>query len=83
MLRFMRLQQFNTRIPKYLFGATTPHKTGDFGPFIANDVGLIEPYGKLPVIVCFFNAHHRGIWAQLEDAVARMSEKVWDYALQL
>jgi beta-lactamase class A len=76
-LRIMRLQQFNTRIPKYLFGATTPHKTGDFGPFIANDVGLIEPYNKPPAIVCFFNAHHRGIWAHLEDAVARMSEKVW------
>ncbi|MBI5877676.1 MAG: serine hydrolase [Chloroflexi bacterium] len=83
MLRFMRLQQFTSRIPKYLFGAGTPHKTGDFGPFIANDVGLIEPYGKPPVIVCFFNARHRGIWANLEEAVARMSEKVWEYALAL
>lgn len=81
MMRMLRLQQFSTRIPKYLFGASVPHKTGDFGPFIANDVGLIEPYGKPPVIVCFFNAHHRGIWANLEDAVARMSEKVWAYAV--
>jgi hypothetical protein len=39
--------------------------------------------GKPPVIVCFFNARHRGIWANLEDAVARMSEKVWEYALTL
>jgi beta-lactamase class A len=40
---------------------------------------------KIPIITCFFNAHHRGIWAHLEDAVARMSEKVWDAqcALQL
>ena len=82
MLRILRLQQFNTRIPKYLFGTTTPHKTGDFGPFIANDVGFIEPYQRTPVLVCFFNRHHRGIWANLEDAVARMSEKVWEYALR-
>ncbi len=81
LLRILRLQQFNTRIPKYLFGATTPHKTGDFGPFVANDVGLIESYQHEPVIVCFFNRRHRGIWANLEDAVARMSEKVWEYAL--
>ena len=83
MLRMLRLQQFTSRIPKYLFGAGVPHKTGDFGPFIANDVGLIEPAGAAPVIVCFFNRHHRGIWANLEDAVARMSEKVWEYALTL
>jgi len=82
MLRILRLQQFGTRIPKYLFAATAPHKTGDFGPFIANDVGLIEPYQHSRVIVCFFNRHHLGIWANLEDAVARMSEKVWEYALQ-
>ena len=82
MLSILRLQQFSTRIPKYLFGAVTAHKTGDFGPFVANDVGFIEPYQRTPVIVCFFSRHHRGIWANLEDAVARMSEKVWEYALQ-
>ncbi|MBI3734854.1 MAG: serine hydrolase [Chloroflexi bacterium] len=83
MLRILGLQQFTSRIPKYLFGAVTPHKTGDFGPFIANDVGLIQPYGRPPVVLCFFNRRHRGIWAHLEDAVARMSEKVWEYAVSV
>jgi beta-lactamase class A len=81
--RILRLQQFRTRIPKYLFAASVAHKTGDFEPFIANDVGVIEPFGRSPVIVCFFSAHHRGIWANLEDAIARMSEKVWEYSLSL
>jgi len=81
--RILRLQQFKTRIPKYLFGATTAHKTGDFEPFIANDVGVIEPFGKSPVVVCLFSAHHRGIWANLEDAIARISEKVWEYGLSI
>lgn len=78
MLRILRAQQMNTRIPKYLTGATTPHKTGDFPPFIANDVGWIEtPQAR--VVVVFFTAHHRGIYANLEDAVARASEQVWTY----
>ncbi len=78
MLRIMRAQQMNTRIPKYLAGASTPHKTGDFPPYIANDVGLIET-SRARVVVVFFSAHHRGIYANLEDAIARMSEQVWSY----
>jgi beta-lactamase class A len=81
MLRILGLQQFRTRLPKYLFGASVAHKTGDFDPFIANDVGIIQPFGRPPIVACFFTARHRGIWANLEDAIARMSEKVHDYAL--
>jgi len=76
MLRILRQQQMNTRIPKYLTGVGTPHKTGDFPPYIANDVGLIESQQSRTVVV-FFSAHHRGIYANLEDAIARMSEQVW------
>jgi beta-lactamase class A len=78
MLRIMRLQQMNTRIPKYLAGTATPHKTGDFPPHIANDVGLLET-PNAHVVVVFFSAHHRGIYAELEDAIARMSQEVWAY----
>lgn len=79
MLRLMGMQQMRTRIPKYIEDdANTPHKTGDFPPYIANDVGLIEtPAGR--VVVVFFSAHHRGFYSELEDAIARMSEQVWDY----
>jgi Beta-lactamase class A len=79
MLRIMGLQQMSSRIPKYIEdNASTPHKTGDFPPYIANDVGLIEtPAGR--VVVVFFTAHHRGFYTELEDAIARMSEQVWDY----
>lgn len=76
MLRILRQQQMNTRIPKYLAGAGTPHKTGDFPPYIANDVGLIESR-QSRTVVAFFSAHHRGIYAGLEDAIARMSEQTW------
>jgi beta-lactamase class A len=79
MLRMMGQQQFRTRIPRFMMDdANTPHKTGDFPPFIANDVGLIEtPAGR--VVVVFFSAHHRGFYGELEDAIGRMSEQVWAY----
>jgi len=78
MLRLMRMQQMRTRIPKYLDDVSAPHKTGDFPPYIANDVGLIETENGR-VVVVFFSAHHRGLYSELEDAVARMSEQVWAY----
>ena len=78
-LHLMSMQQMRTRIPKYIEDdANTPHKTGDFPPYIANDVGFIEtPAGR--VVVVFFSAHHRGFYSELEDAIARMSEQVWAY----
>src|SRR5437764_5567842 len=42
MLHIMGRQQFRSRIPKYLWDVQSPHKTGDFPPHIANDVGFIE-----------------------------------------
>jgi hypothetical protein len=78
MMRMMRQQQMRTRIPKYLDNVSSPHKTGDFPPYIANDVGFLETdTGR--VVVVFFSAHHRGYYSELEDAIARMSEQVWAY----
>jgi beta-lactamase class A len=79
MLRMMAQQQMRTRIPRFMSDdVETPHKTGDFPPYIANDVGLIEtPSAR--VVVVFFSAHHRGYYQELEDAIGRMSEQVWAY----
>ncbi len=79
-LETLRLQQHRSRIPRYLIGARCAHKTGDFEPFIANDVGIIEPTGAEPAIVVFLNGGHSGIWENLEEAVARMAEQVWLHA---
>ena len=70
-----------TRLPKYLPEAKVAHKTGDFGPFIANDVGVIESRNLAPIIICVMMAGHRGIWENLEDTVARIAEKVWEYGI--
>jgi hypothetical protein len=45
--------------------------------YIAHDVGLNEtPSAR---VVMFFSAHHRGYYSELEDAIGRMSEQVWEY----
>jgi len=73
--------------PAALFRAGYPedarvaHKTGDFNPFIANDVGVIESRAAAPIIISVLVAGHRGLWENLEDTIARMAEKIWEYGV--
>ena len=78
MLTMMRGQVYSTRLPKYLAGARLPHKTGDFLPYIGNDVGLIEMPGKT-IVISVFTAHHYGVGTYLEDAIGRIAEQVANY----
>jgi beta-lactamase class A len=80
-LAILRGQQLRSRIPRYLAGARCAHKTGDFDPFIANDVGVVDAGGVAPVVMVFLNARHFGLWANLEEAVARMAQLAWRQAV--
>jgi beta-lactamase class A len=53
MLRIMRGQLYRTRIPRYVSGYTIPHKTGDFLPYVGDDVGMLEAPGRTIVISVF------------------------------
>jgi beta-lactamase class A len=81
MRRILHAQISRSRLPKYLPEAKVAHKTGDFGPFIANDVGVIESRDMPPIVICVMMAGHRGNWENLEDTVARIAEKVWEYGI--
>ncbi len=78
MMAMLRGQVSATRLPKYVTGFRIPHKTGDFLPYIANDVGVFESKER-NIVVCVFTAKHEGIGAQLEDAIARIGELVANY----
>jgi beta-lactamase class A len=78
MLQIMRRQVYSSRLPKYVTGFQVPHKTGDFPPFVANDVGILES-PRFHVIICVFDARHDGIGPNLEDAVARIAEQVANF----
>ncbi len=81
MRAMLRNQISRTRLPKYLPEVKVAHKTGDFDPFIANDVGVIESRNLAPIIICVMMAGHRGNWENLEDTIARIAEKVWEYGV--
>lgn len=78
MLQIMRGQISRTRIPRYLSGYRIPHKTGDFLPYIGNDVGVLEAEGRT-IVLCIFTANHFGSGERLEEAIGRIAEKVADY----
>jgi beta-lactamase class A len=78
MLQILRRQVYSSRLPKYVTGFRVPHKTGDVLPYIGNDVGILESPDR-HVVISIFTAHHNGVGASLEDAIARIAEQVADY----
>jgi beta-lactamase class A len=79
MLTIMRRQVYRTRLPRYLgYTYAIPHKTGDFPPYIANDVGIIE-LPDVPVVMCVFNGDYNGRYDVLENAIGLMALDVRNY----
>jgi beta-lactamase class A len=78
MLQIMRGQVYRSRIPRFLSGWRIPHKTGDFLPYIGNDVGVLEAPGRT-VILSVFTANHFGSGEALEEAIGRVAEQVGAY----
>jgi beta-lactamase class A len=78
MLQIMRGQVYSSRLPKYVTGFRVPHKTGDFLPYIGNDVGILESANR-HIVISVFTARHNGIGPNLEDAIARIAEQVANF----
>jgi len=78
MLRIMRGQLYRTRIPRYLSGYTIPHKTGDFLPFVGDDVGMLEAPGRT-IVISVFTGNHFGSGEALENAIGLVAKEVADY----
>jgi beta-lactamase class A len=78
MLQIMRGQVYSSRLPRYVTGYRIPHKTGDFLPFIGNDVGILEG-GSRRVVMSVFTANHFGAGVMLEDAIGRIAELAGNY----
>jgi beta-lactamase class A len=78
MLRIMRGQLYRTRIPRYVSGYTIPHKTGDFLPYVGDDVGVLEAPGKT-IVLTVFTGNHFGSGEALENAIGLVAKEVADY----
>jgi len=78
MLQIMRGQLYRTRIPRYITGYRIPHKTGDFIPYVGDDVGMLEAPGRT-IVVSIFTGNHFGSGEMLENAIGLVAKEVADY----
>jgi beta-lactamase class A len=78
MLDIMRAQLYRTRIPRYLNGYRVPHKTGDFLPYVGDDVGVLEAPGRR-IVLTVFTGDHFGSGEALENAIGLVAKDVGDY----
>lgn len=78
MLRMLRAQQSGARrLPHYLT-VQVAHKTGDFPPVLANDVGVIySPSG--PIVVAFFLNAITEPYGEAEDRMGRLAQRIVQY----
>jgi len=78
MLRIMRAQLYRTRIPRYVSGYAIPHKTGDFLPYVGDDVGVLEAAGRT-IVLSVFTGNHFGSGEMLENAIGLVARDVAEY----
>lgn len=75
MLRMLRAQQAGQRRLNHYLSLPVAHKTGDFPPVLANDVGLI--YGRTgPIVVSFLANAITGNYGEAEDRIGRFAQQL-------
>jgi beta-lactamase class A len=74
---FRQQQSGARRLPHYV---TIPvgHKTGDFAPMLANDVGILYTRSG-PVVVSFFSNAIRGSYGEAEDRIGEIGRLIVAY----
>jgi beta-lactamase class A len=78
MTRIMRAQQSGARrIPHYL-NVPVGHKTGDFPPIVANDVGMVYARSGT-IILSFFTMGNTGVYAETEDRMGQVARLIVEY----
>jgi hypothetical protein len=78
MLRMMRAQQSGARRLPHFVSVPVAHKTGDFPPVLANDVGIIFARSG-PVVVSFFANAITGPYGEAEDRIGRIAQLIVAY----
>jgi hypothetical protein len=78
MIRMMRAQQSGARRLPHFVNVGVAHKTGDFPPVLANDVGIIFARSG-PIVVSFFANAIEGPYAEAEDRIGRVAQLIVGY----
>lgn len=78
MLRMLRAQQSGARRLPHFLSVAVGHKTGDFPPLLANDVGIIYARSG-PIVVSFFLNGIHGPYGEAEDRIGRVAQLIVEY----
>ena len=78
MLRMMRAQQAGSRRLPHFLTVPVAHKTGDFPPVLANDVGIIYARSG-PIVVSFLGNAITGNYGEAEDRIGRFAQQLVEY----
>ena len=78
MIRFMRAQQAGARRLPHFVDVPLAHKTGDFPPVLANDVGIAFARSG-PIVISFFANAITGNYGAAEDRIGRIAELMVEY----
>ncbi len=78
MTRAFRRQQAGTRRLPHFLDVAVGHKTGDFPPALANDIGVIYARSG-PIVISFLTNAIREPYAELEDRMGRATRLIVDY----
>lgn len=78
MLRMMRGQQAGARRLNHFITVPVAHKTGDFPPVLANDVGIIYARSG-PIVVTFLGNAITGNYGEAEDRIGRFAQQLLEY----
>lgn len=78
MIRVLRAQQAGARRLPHFVTVPIAHKTGDFPPVLANDVGIAyAPSG--PIVISFFTNAITGPYGEAEDHMGRVARLIVEY----
>jgi beta-lactamase class A len=78
MIRMMRAQQAGARRLPHFVTVPIAHKTGDFPPVLANDVGIAYTRSG-PIVISFFANAIEGPYGEAEDRIGRAAQLVVEY----
>lgn len=78
MRRIMRQQLSGARRIPHFLNVGVGHKTGDFPPAVANDVGVIYARSGA-IVISFFTQDNRGSYPETEDRMGLVSRMIVDY----
>lgn len=78
MIRMMRAQQAGARRLNHFLTVPVAHKTGDFPPVLANDVGIIYARSG-SIVVSFLGNAITGNYGEAEDRIGRFAQQLVEY----